>query len=149
MSNWIKGTIFTLLVLVSVIGASAQSLTKYEFTQIATITKSIGASASDTTYSSIIACEGDSLCFVYEANADSVSGSGRIQYTSPSQFNDTTTFAYYPTVVSLPNNGKAAFGTVITARLASQQWCRVALITKNNKSSTQTVTSRIYRVRRK
>lgn len=149
MSNWIKGTILTLLVLVSLVGANAQSLSKYEFTQIATITKSLGASASDTTYSSIVACEGDSLSFLMEANADSVSGSGRIQYISPSQFNDSTTFAYYPTVVSLVNNAKAGFGTVITARLASQQWCRVALVIKNNKASTQTVTTRIYRVRRK
>lgn len=146
MLNWVKGTIVFLLAVVSV---NAQSLTKYEFTQIATVTKSLGASASDTTYSSIVSIEGDSLCFVMEANADSVSGSGRIQYVSSSQYSDTTTFAYYPTVVSLPNNGKAAFGTVITARLASQQWARVALITKNNKASTQTVTTRIFRVRRK
>lgn len=149
MSNWIKGTIVTLLLVVSMVGVKAQTLTKYEFTVIGTVTKSLGASTSDTTYTSIVSAEGDSLCFVYEANADSVSGSGRIQYISPAQFNDTTTFAYYPTVVSLPNNAKAAFGTVITARLASQQWCRVAIITKNNKSSTQTVTTKIYRVRRK
>lgn len=149
MLNWVKGTIVFLVALVSVVGVNAQTLTKYEFTVIASVTKSIGASTSDTTYSSIVSVEGDSLCFVMEANADSVSGSGRIQYISPAQYNDTTTFAYYPTVVTLPNNAKAAFGTVITARLASQQWCRVALITKNNKSSTQTITTKIYRVRRK
>ena len=149
MLNWLKGTIVFLVALVSVVGVKAQTLTKYEFTSVVSITKSIGGSTSDTTYSSIISAEGDSLCFVYEANADSVSGSGRIQYISPAQFNDTTTFAYYPTVVTLPINGKAAFGTVITARLASQQWCRIALVTKNNKTTAQTITTKIYRVRRK
>lgn len=138
-----------ILLLVSAFMVQAQTLTKYEFTSVVSVTKSIGGSTSDTTYSSIISAEGDSLCFVYEASGDSVSGSGRIQYISPAQFNDTTTFAYYPTVVSLPNNGKAAFGTVITARLASQQWCRIALITKNNKTTAQTISTKIYRVRRK
>lgn len=138
-----------ILLLVSAVMVQAQTLTKYEFVSVVSITKSIGASSSDTTYSSIISAEGDSLCFVYEASGDSVSGSGRIQYISPAQYSDTTTFAYYPTVVTLPNNGKAAFGTVITARLASQQWCRIALITKNNKASSQTISTKIYRVRRK
>lgn len=138
-----------ILLIVSSLMVQAQSLTKYDFTSVVTITKSIAAGASDTTASAVISIEGDSLAFQYEAVGDSVSGSGRIQYVSVAQYTDTTTIGYYPTVVTLLNNAHAGFGTVITARTASQQWARIWMITKNNKATTQSITTRIYRVRRK
>ncbi len=145
----IKGTFLTLFFLIiGTIGIFAQSPTRTEFTNVVDRTVSLGAGASDTTVSSVIVVEGDSLCFVMEAYADSTSGSIRIQYVSPTGFTDTTTFAYYTTAATLPNNGKAVFGDKVT-HLASAQWAKVWMITKNNDSSTQSIRTRAWRVRRK
>lgn len=130
------------------VATSQTALQKMEFTKVLTISKSYSASGTDTTPSSIIPIEGDSLGFVVEVLGDSVTTTSRIQYVSPAGFTDTTTIGYYTAAVASPNNAKAAFGAKIVP-LCTQGWCKVWAIVKNNKASTQSVTVNVYRVRRR
>jgi hypothetical protein len=138
-----------MVVLVLVAGTTfGQTLQKMEFTNVHSLTKSFSAGQSDTSSSQIIAVEADSLGFVIEGMADSLSGEVRIQYLSPSQYPDNTAFASLPVVVTLPINSKAAFGLKIVP-LVTQGWARLWLISKNNKITSQTGSFKIYRVRRR
>lgn len=141
--------LLTMVVLVLVAGTTfGQTLQKMEFTNVLTLTKSFSASQVDTSSSSIIAVEADSLGFVVEGIGDSLSAEVRIQYLSPSQYADNTAFGSLTTVVTLPVNSHAAFGAKVVP-LVTQGWARIWLIAENNKVSAQTGTFKIYRVRRR
>lgn len=142
-------SLLIMVVFILAIGTTfGQTLQKMEFVNVLTVNKSFSASSSDTSSSAVIAVEADSLGFVIEGIGDSLVADVRIQYLSPSQYHDSTTFASYPTVVSLVLNTHAGFGNKIVP-LVTQGWARIWLIATNEKVSAQTATFKIYRVRRR
>lgn len=130
--------LFLVTVLTVLVGSPRATLLKTE-------TSTLGAGSADTITISGITITGDSLGVTVEFDKDSVSGELRYQYVSPNGQTDTTQFANLPTALEIPTTGYTAFSSTIpvTAGVYKLQYY---LIVTNDKSSTQTVTSKVYSI---
>lgn len=130
--------LFLVLVLSVLVGSPRATLLNTE-------TSTLGAGSADTITISNISIIGDSLGLTVEFDKDSVSGEVRYQYISPNGQTDTTQFANLPIALEIPTTGYTSFSSKVpvTAGVYKLQYY---LIVTNDKSSTQTITSKVYSI---
>lgn len=130
--------LFLVTVLTVLVGSPRATLLNTE-------TSTLGTGSADTITISNVTIVGDSLGLVVEFDKDSVSGEVRYQYISPNSQTDTTQFANLPTALDIPTTGYTAFSSTIpvTAGVYKLQYY---LIVTNDKSTTQTITSKVYSI---
>lgn len=130
--------LFLVTVLSVLVGSPRQTLLKTE-------TSTLGASSSDTIAISSVAIVGDSMGVVIEFDKDSVTGELRYQYLSPNGQTDTTAFENLPTILDVPTTGYAEFSYALPIKAGASK-LQYYLIVTNDKTSTQTITSKVYSV---
>jgi hypothetical protein len=134
--------------LLAFFGYSAQAQTRVEITNVGTVSKTMAASTVDTTVTSVFPIDGTDLSFIVEGS-DSLSCVVKIAYVSPAGLTENVTLASRPTVATYPDLQRVEYGAAVTKEV-SQWMAKLYIITTNTKTvSTNAVTVKVYRVRKK
>lgn len=147
MKNLLLTTILFLGVISLAFGQTAPL--RLEVTQIASKTMLMTAGRTDTLNTDVISVEGDSVGFLVEVTGTTVSAVGRVQYVTAANFAAVTAYGSMPTVFTVASGVPGTMSNCITGKKLTQIYGRLWYHVKNNAGSSQTVTIKIFRVRRK
>lgn len=141
---------FVVTLLISVSQAFSQTAPlRLEVTQVVSKSMLLTAGETDTLNTEIISVEGDSVGFVVEIIGATVSAVGRIQYVTGAGYASVTSYASMPTVFTVASGVAGTLSNCITGKKLTQIYGRLWYHVKNNAGSSQTVTIKVFRVRRK
>jgi hypothetical protein len=122
---------------------------RLETTQIVSKSLLLAAGETDTLNTEIISIEGDSVGFIVEVNGTTVSAVGRMQYVTAAGYATVTSYASMPTVFTVTSGVPGTLSNCITGKKLTQIYGKLWYHVKNNAGVSQTVTIKIFRVRRK
>lgn len=122
---------------------------RLEVTQILSKSLLLTAGETDTLNTEIISVEGDSVGFIVEINGTTVSAVGRMQYVTAAGFASVTSYASMPTVFTVVSGVTGTLSNCITNKKLTQIYGRLWYHVKNNAGVSQTVTIKVFRIRRK
>lgn len=122
---------------------------RLEVTQILSKSLLLTAGETDTLNTEIISVEGDSVGFIVEINGTTVSAVGRMQYVTVAGFASVTSYASMPTVFTVVSGVTGTLSNCITNKKLTQIYGRLWYHVKNNAGVSQTVTIKVFRIRRK
>lgn len=122
---------------------------RLETTQILSKSLLLTAGETDTLNTEIISVEGDSVGFIVEINGTTVSAVGRMQYVTAAGFASVTSYASMPTVFTVVSGVSGTLSNCITNKKLTQIYGRLWYHVKNNAGVSQTVTIKVFRIRRK